>query len=242
MEAEEVTSKLTAEVTARFESYPRYTAIQARGYRFVLENQGPAAAEDVSFEIRTPIEGEAPHVETKGHSFPTSLDPHQPYKMLCVVVTGTAPSVTLTLPGKMGLATDQDADAHGLLGFAYQPLSYRVPVSYLTLGPVKVRICHYLNTPFKSLLYLVNVPIQPECQVNRACWVKNEICSLDSSPEDHWCVSFFATEEARLSHGNTGLLISLLALPDNRHCLFPSLLPDGFNLQPRVSSSPVVIS
>jgi hypothetical protein len=99
---EEVTSKLTAEVTARFESYPRYAQIQVPAYRFVLENLGPAAAQDVSFEIRPPADGEAPHVETKGHNFPTSLDPRQEFKMQCIVVMGTAPSVDVDLAWKDG--------------------------------------------------------------------------------------------------------------------------------------------
>jgi hypothetical protein len=99
---EEVTSKLTAEVTARFESYYVSQTSQARAYRFVLENLGPAKAEDLSFEIQTPAEGDAPSVQMEGHSFPVPLDPKQEYKIGCIVPHGTASSVNVDLRWKDG--------------------------------------------------------------------------------------------------------------------------------------------
>jgi hypothetical protein len=99
---EEVTSRLTAEVTARIESYQRYTTVQAKGYKFVLENLGPAPAQDVTFEVQRSASGEAPLVQMDGHNFPISLDPHQSYEMLCIVVMGTAPSVDVDVAWKDG--------------------------------------------------------------------------------------------------------------------------------------------
>ncbi|SRR6266508_319413 len=97
---EEVTSRSAAEVTARFESYRRTPASQARAYRFVLENLGPARAEDVSFEIQSPAIGEAPSVEMSGQIFPVPLDPKQEYEMMCYVPHGTASSVNVDLRWK----------------------------------------------------------------------------------------------------------------------------------------------
>jgi hypothetical protein len=99
---EEVTSRSTAEVTARFESYRRTPTSQARAYRFVLENLGPARAKDVSFEIQTPANGEAPSVQMEGHTFPIPLDPKQEYKMGCIRPHGTASSVNVDLRWKDG--------------------------------------------------------------------------------------------------------------------------------------------
>ena len=99
---EEVTSGLMAEVTARFESYRRYTNMQTMAYKFVLENLGPAAAEGVSFEIRAPVEGEVPVVQMEGHSFPIPLDPKQEYRMGCILTHGAAPSVDVDLRWKDG--------------------------------------------------------------------------------------------------------------------------------------------
>lgn len=96
-------SKLMAEVTARFESYFVSQTSQDRAYRFVLENLGPARAENVSFEIRAPTNGEAPFVQIDGHSFPIPLDPKQVDKMLCTVAHGTASSVNVDFVGRMAL-------------------------------------------------------------------------------------------------------------------------------------------
>jgi hypothetical protein len=65
-----------------------------------LRNGGPAAAEDVSFEIRAPVEGES--VLMEGHSLLIRLDPKQEYKMACIVLHGTAPSVDVDLQWKDG--------------------------------------------------------------------------------------------------------------------------------------------
>jgi hypothetical protein len=99
---EEVASKLTAELTARFESYRRTPTSQARAYRFVLENLGPARAQDVSFEIQAPANGEAPSVQMEGHTFPIPLDPKQEYRMGCIRPHGTASAVNVDLRWKDG--------------------------------------------------------------------------------------------------------------------------------------------
>jgi hypothetical protein len=99
---EEITLRLTAEVTARIEPYSTGMTNLPHAYRFVLENLGPAAAQDVTFEIQPPARAEAPKVLTEDHNFPISLDPHQPYKMHCNVVVGTAPSVDVDLAWKDG--------------------------------------------------------------------------------------------------------------------------------------------
>jgi hypothetical protein len=100
--ASELESKRKAEVTARFETHSTGQTGQSKAHRFVLENLGPAPAAGVSFEIRPSEDGDVPYVEKKGHSFPISLDPHQPYKMACIVVMGTAPSVDVDLAWKDG--------------------------------------------------------------------------------------------------------------------------------------------
>jgi hypothetical protein len=100
--ASELESKRKAEVTARIESFSTGQTGQAKAYRFVLENLGPAPAQGVSFEIAPPASGEAPFVQTEGHNFPLVLDPHQDYKMACFVVMGTAPSVAVDLAWRDG--------------------------------------------------------------------------------------------------------------------------------------------
>lgn len=99
---EEITSRLVAYVTARFESYAVSRATQARAYRFVLWNQGPAQAEDVSFEIQTPSKGQGPFVQMEEHSFPVRLDPGQEYPLACIVPQGTAASVEVELRWRDG--------------------------------------------------------------------------------------------------------------------------------------------
>lgn len=102
---EEVTSRLEAEVTARFEFFISNAGTQA--YRFVLWNQGPARAEEVDFEILTPVKGVAPFVRMEGHHLPVSLDRDQFYRMMCTVPGGYP-----ALEGQDG-ATRQDPDTHG---------------------------------------------------------------------------------------------------------------------------------
>ena len=68
----------------------------------MLLNQGLAPAEDVSLEIRKPTNGEAPFVQMEGHNFPIRLDAKQEYKMACVMLHGTAPSVDVDLQWKDG--------------------------------------------------------------------------------------------------------------------------------------------
>jgi hypothetical protein len=61
-------------------------------YRFVLENRGPARAEDVSFEFVGEEKG-WPYLSLEGHEFPIALDPEQTYALQGNVSYGDIPSV-----------------------------------------------------------------------------------------------------------------------------------------------------
>ena len=94
---EEVASSLQADVGARFESYLLDTIPARENYQLVLNNTGQARAEEVTVELVGPIEGNAPHLEMRGHSFPIALDPGQEYTIADVVAMGAPPSVDVLL-------------------------------------------------------------------------------------------------------------------------------------------------
>jgi hypothetical protein len=100
---EEIESKRTANLAARFETYIRESPRgPSKTYKFILHNQGPARAEDVSFEIGTPAKGTAPDVVMEGHEFPLSLEPDQVYPILCLVDMETAHSADVDLRWRDG--------------------------------------------------------------------------------------------------------------------------------------------
>jgi hypothetical protein len=92
---EEVASSLQADVGARFETYLSSTT--PADYQLVLSNAGRARAEGVTVELVGPIEGNAPDLVMRGHSFPIALDPGQEYTIAAVEVMGTPPSVDVVL-------------------------------------------------------------------------------------------------------------------------------------------------
>jgi hypothetical protein len=92
---DEIAARLVAEVTAKFESYISKAGSQA--YKFVLLNQGPARAENVTFEVLKPAVGVPPSIRMEGHNFPVSLDRNHEYEMACTVLLATAPSVEVIL-------------------------------------------------------------------------------------------------------------------------------------------------
>jgi len=92
---EEVTARLRADVTARFDSY--LTSSGHKGYQLLLLNRGPARAEKVSFELLEPDEGEAPSMFMEGHQFPIPMAPGQEYPIMAAVVMGTAAAVDVVL-------------------------------------------------------------------------------------------------------------------------------------------------
>jgi len=94
---EDVASSLQAEVGARFESYLSGTTPDHENYQLVLSNAGSARAEEVTVELVGPIEGNAPDLMMKGHSFPIALDPGQEYTIAAVEVMGAPPSVDVLL-------------------------------------------------------------------------------------------------------------------------------------------------
>jgi hypothetical protein len=94
---EEVASSLQADVGARFESYLSSTTPANENYQLVLSNAGQARAESVTVELVGPIEGNAPDLVMRGHSFPIALDPGQEYTIADVVAMGTPPSVEVLL-------------------------------------------------------------------------------------------------------------------------------------------------
>jgi hypothetical protein len=96
---EEVASRLKADVTAEFESETREGS-RSKNYWLVLINRGPAVARDVDFTFIPPEKGEAPEPLDHDHSFPLSLDPEQRYRIICVVVMGTAASVQVKIDWK----------------------------------------------------------------------------------------------------------------------------------------------
>ena len=94
---EEVASSLQAEVGARFESYLLDTTPAHENYQLVLSNTGQARAEEVTIELVGPIEGNAPDLVMRGHSFPIALDPGQEYTIADVVAKEAPPSVDVLL-------------------------------------------------------------------------------------------------------------------------------------------------
>ena len=94
---EEVASSLQAEVGATFESYFSGTSLAHENYQLVLSNAGQARAEEVTVELVGPIEGNAPDLMMKGHSFPIALDPGQEYTIADVVAKEAPPSVDVLL-------------------------------------------------------------------------------------------------------------------------------------------------
>jgi hypothetical protein len=66
-------------------------------YQLVLSNTGQARAEDVTIELVDPIEGNAPDLVMRGHSFPIALDPGQEYTIADVVAKEAPPSVDVLL-------------------------------------------------------------------------------------------------------------------------------------------------
>jgi hypothetical protein len=94
---EEVASSLQAEVGARFESYPSVTTSAHENYQLVLSNAGQARAEEVTVELVGPIEGNAPDLVMRGHSFPIALDPGQEYTIADVVAMGVPSSIDVLL-------------------------------------------------------------------------------------------------------------------------------------------------
>ena len=99
---EEVASRSQADVGARFESYLSSTTPAHRNYQLVLSNAGQARAEGVTVGLVGPIEGNAPDLMMKGHSFPIALDPGQEYAIGAVVVMGAPPSVEVLLQWEDG--------------------------------------------------------------------------------------------------------------------------------------------
>jgi hypothetical protein len=93
--AEEVTSRLTADVTAEFESRPRRGTAIAEEHSLVLINRGPARAIDVDIEY--PDDERLPRLMTEGMGFPIALDPGQRFRILAIPHYGGSPSVQLTL-------------------------------------------------------------------------------------------------------------------------------------------------
>jgi hypothetical protein len=94
---EEVASRSQADVGARLESYLSSTTPANENYQLVLSNAGQARAESVTVELVGPIEGNAPDLVMRGHSFPIALDLGQEYTIGALVVMGTPPSVDVLL-------------------------------------------------------------------------------------------------------------------------------------------------
>ena len=113
---EEVASSLQAEVGARFESYLSGTTPAHENYRLVLSNAGEARAEGVTVELVDPIEGNAPDLMMKGHSFPIALDPGQEYTIGAAVVMGAPPSVDVLLRWEDGTGSREKALNLALFG------------------------------------------------------------------------------------------------------------------------------
>jgi hypothetical protein len=113
---EEVASSLQAEVGARFESYPSGTTPAHENYQLVLSNAGQARAEEVTVELVGPIEGNAPDLVMRGHSFPIALDPGQEYTIADVVAMGAPPSVDVLLRWEDGTGSREKTLNLTLLG------------------------------------------------------------------------------------------------------------------------------
>ena len=91
---EEVESKMSADVTARFE---RRVTSGHMGYQFVLLNRGPARADDVTFELVEPTEGRGLILMMKGHHFPVALEAAQEYPILASIGWRADPAVDVVL-------------------------------------------------------------------------------------------------------------------------------------------------
>src|SRR5574341_366393 len=96
--SEEVTSKLQANMTARFE---RYATSRGQGHRLVLANGGPARAEDVSFDLVDPVGGKPPSLDMANHRFPIrALAPGQEYPIVAFIAHEDATVVDIMLHWK----------------------------------------------------------------------------------------------------------------------------------------------
>jgi hypothetical protein len=113
---EGVASSLEAEVGARFESYPSGTTPAQENYQLVLSNAGQARAEKLTVELVAPIEGNAPDLVMRGHSFPIALDPGQEYTIADVVAMGAPPSVDVLLRWEDGTGSREKTLNLRLLG------------------------------------------------------------------------------------------------------------------------------
>jgi hypothetical protein len=96
---EEVASRLVGDLTARFEVEVDPRSGKRRRF-LVLDNRGPARAEDVDFETPDPDEG-GPIIRSEDLTL-SGLDPGQTFGIPCIFHSHIRPSVPVTLRWRDG--------------------------------------------------------------------------------------------------------------------------------------------